>query len=571
MRLVRGLSLVAVAGLLLASGIHGQTPAPSQPAPPDPYAAAIATATKDAQPSGRAATLVFANRSVVVFRATVLTREPSVRAAAAVEQLNGLVEQDPRGRVWTRTYPDAVLVGIGDRPVFVVFAADVDPLAGESLAGKGSEAAARLEQAFGEAVELRTPSRFLAGVGFAIVATLIYGLAVFGLIRLDRRVAAAASRAVERRLEQMSVGEIMTRVRAPLLLRRLVALGAMLTGLLLTYSWVAAVLRRFPYTRPWGESLRTGLLSAVTAAGLGIVAQLPNLLTVLAIVLVTRFIVRLVNVAFAAVGDNRVSLPGVYPETAEPTRRIVIALLWIFALIVSYKYLPGSDSEVFKGASVFVGLVVSLGSTGVMNQVMSGLMVTYSRAVRLGDFVRIGEIEGTVTQLGTLSTKVRTPRNEEITIPNAVVVSHATVNYSRHADSDGLFAATSVTIGYDVAWRQVHALLLMAAERTPGVRQQPKPIVLQTALCDFYVQYTLLVPLENPARRLPTLDAVHANIQDAFNEYGVQIMSPNYEADPSDRKVVPRARWYAEPAVSPEGAGVAPVAPGARPVPLDRR
>jgi small-conductance mechanosensitive channel len=254
------------------------------------------------------------------------------------------------------------------------------------------------------------------------------------------------------------------------------------------------------------------------------------------------------------------TIPGVYPETAHPTRRIIVALLWMFALIVSYKYLPGSDSEVFKGVSVFVGLVVSLGSTGVMNQLMSGLMVTYSRALRVGDFVRIGETEGIVIQLGTLSTKIKTLRNEEITIPNALVVSQATTNYSRHA-ADGIFAPTSVTIGYDAPWRQVHALLLLAAQRTDGVRTEPAPLVLQTELCDFYVKYTLAVCLSRPQQRYTILTTLHANIQDAFNEYGVQIMSPNYEADPNSAKVVPPSRWYAAPApppsdVSRETAGV---------------
>ena len=187
-----------------------------------------------------------------------------------------------------------------------------------------------------------------------------------------------------------------------------------------------------------------------------------------------------------------------------------------------------------------------------MNQVMSGLMVTYSRALRVGDFVKIAEIEGTVTHLGTLSTKIKTARNEEITIPNAIVISNATKNYSRHATTDGVLAPTSVTIGYDVPWRQVHALLLLAAERTPGVRTTPKPAVLQSELCDFYVKYTLLVCLDQPNRRYVTLNALHACIQDAFNEYGVQIMSPNYEADPSGPKVVPPNRWYSAPAAPPQ-------------------
>ena len=191
--------------------------------------------------------------------------------------------------------------------------------------------------------------------------------------------------------------------------------------------------------------------------------------------------------------------------------------------------------------------MVTLGSTGVMNQAMSGLMVMYSRALRRGDFVKVAEIEGIVTHVGTLSTKIRTPRNEEITIPNAIVCLDATTNYSRNAES-GVLIPTSVTIGYDVPWRQVHALLLLAAERTAGVRSEPKPVVLQAALCDFYVQYTLLVSLEQPHRRVPILAALHANIQDAFNEYGVQIMSPNYEADPEGKKFVPKSRWYSAPA-----------------------
>jgi small-conductance mechanosensitive channel len=291
------------------------------------------------------------------------------------------------------------------------------------------------------------------------------------------------------------------------------------------------------------------VLSALLSTGRLVVDALPGLITVLVIVLITRFLARLVTLLFQAVEQGRLSFPGIYPETTLPTRRIVVALLWLFALIVSYGYLPGSDSDAFKGVSVFVGLMVTLGSTGIMNQIMSGLTITYSRALRLGDFVKVGDIEGTVIHLGALATKIKTPRREEITIPNAVVVSNATTNYSRNAQTEGVFVPTSVTIGYDAPWRQVQALLLLAAERTPGLRSEPKPAVRQTALQDFYVEYTLLVCLEQPHLRGPVLDALHANIQDAFNEYGVQIMSPNYEADPSGPKVVTRDRWYAAPAV----------------------
>jgi small-conductance mechanosensitive channel len=222
---------------------------------------------------------------------------------------------------------------------------------------------------------------------------------------------------------------------------------------------------------------------------------------------------------------------------------------------MAYPYLPGSQTEAFKGVSVFLGLIISLGSSGIVSQLMSGLMITFSRALRLGDFVRIGDVEGTVTHLGVLSTKIRTLRNEEATIPNAVVVSQTTTDYSRFGDSEGAFTPTSVTIGYDTPWRQVHALLLLAAERTPGLRRDPKPLVLQAGLEDFYVKYTLFVCLELQQSRPYTLAALHANIQDTFNEYGVQIMSPNYVLDPTAPKVVPRKDWFAAPATPERTSG----------------
>jgi len=192
--------------------------------------------------------------------------------------------------------------------------------------------------------------------------------------------------------------------------------------------------------------------------------------------------------------------------------------------------------------------VISIGSSGLVNQLMSGFTITYSRALRKGDFVRVGEVEGTVSHIGALSTKVETTRGEEITIPNAVLVSQTVTNFSRNADTTGVYTTTSVTIGYDAPWRQVHELLLLAASRTDAIRATPPPAVLQSALEDFYVRYTLLVAVDTPSRRARILDRLHANIQDAFNEAGVQIMSPNYEADPERPKMVPKDRWFSAPA-----------------------
>jgi small-conductance mechanosensitive channel len=534
--------------VLLTCPAFGQpagTPTPT----PDPIASALPTAATSAQPADHSAPLVYANRSIVQFRAIVLSRPPSERAAAAVGLLNRLVDEMPDARVTTRSYDGISGVFVGGRPVFFIFPADVDELGGEELGAKTAAAAASLQLAFDESVELHTPRRLIRAGVAALLATLLFGVALWALITLHRKVSARLSRTAERQLRRLPGGEIVMRAAdAPAYVRRLFALLSLIVGGVTTYAWLAFVLRRFPYTRPWGESLRAGLISVAASAGRGFVDALPSLAAILGILIVTRLLARLAGLVFQAVENGRITIPGLYPETAQPTRRIVAALLWVFALVASYEYLPGSDSDAFKAVSVFVGLVISLGSTGIVNHLMSGLMITYSRAFRPQDFVKIGDIEGVVTHLGTLSTKIKTARNEEITIPNAIVVSHATTNYSRHAGTDGVFVPTSVTIGYDTPWRQVHALLLRAAERTTGVRTEPKPIVLQSALQDFYVQYTLLVCLEEPRRRNAILAALHAQIQDAFNEFGVQIMSPNYEADPSGPKVVPPDRWYASPA-----------------------
>ena len=539
---------LAIATALAVAVFWIQAAAQSTGTQPDPVAAAITSAAASAHTSDPPATLSFANRPIVELRATIMSRQPAARVEAAERTLKAIASEKPDAAVTTTATDRGILISVDNRPVVAVFAADADRLAGESMETKATDAVAKLTAALREAAELRRPVELLRGAAIALAITVLYVVLMWMLIRMEIRVASTLSNATERGLRRLPGGEVMVFVRAPRVVQWMLNVIGVVLGLLMTYAWLTAVLRRFPYTRPWGESLRSLLISTVGSVVGGIVEHIPDLLMILVIMLVVRFAVKLVNFAFTAIEEGRLTVRGVYPETAQPTRRLIVALLWLFALVVSYEYIPGSNSDAFKGVSVFIGIIISLGSTGVMNQLMSGMMVTYSRAVRLGDFVRIGDIEGTVVQLGSLSTKVRNARNEEITIPNAVVASSAATNFSRHADTDGVFVPTAVTIGYDVPWRQIEALLLLAAERTTGVRRQPQPKVLQTALCDFYVQYTLMVCLEEPNRRVATLAALHANIQDAFNEYGVQIMSPNYEADPEGRKIVPRAQWYAAPA-----------------------
>jgi small-conductance mechanosensitive channel len=500
-------------------------------------------------PSGRAVPLTYNNRLITELRATVLGHSPEQRVASIQQRLDGLVDQGIVGPVSTQKFEDATLILVGGQLAFGVAPPDVDEVAGETLESKTARATAALQTALQEAVELRTPARLVRAGVEAAAATLLLLLLLWGIKKLDRVAERRLVKLASERLRRVPIGDthVLQASRVLELMRRLVIFVSLLAGAFVAYSWLTFVLRRFPYTRPWGESMREYFFSTVSHLALRFAHALPGLFTVALIFLIARFFVRLINALFDGVEHQRFSLPWVYPETAQPTRRLFNGLIWLFALIVAYPYLPGSGTDAFKGVSVFIGLVISLGSSGVVNQIMSSFMITYSRALRLGDYVRVGDIEGTVTHVGMLSTKVKTPRREEVTIPNAVLVSHTTTNFSKFAESEGVYVPTPVTIGYDAPWRQVEALLLMAAERTPCVRREPKPVVFQTALQDFYVQYTLLVSLERPDRRGPVLNTLHANIQDAFNEYGVQIMSPNYEADPAAPKIVPKNRWFETP------------------------
>jgi small-conductance mechanosensitive channel len=535
-------------GIVALLALGGRPAAQGPPQPAQDLSRAIANATP-----GEPAALRFNNRFITTLRATLFSRSPAERATAAAGRLNALMDEDAVGAVTTRPLQDATIIEVGGRDVFGIVPLDVDELAGETRESKAAEVVSRLQQAIAEAIELRTPRRMLISAASAVVATALLGVLLWVIRRAYGVLVVRLMRQTERRLQKLSAGDvqIVKATHAAEMTKHAVRTVFAAVALFLIYSWLTFVLRRFPYTRPWGESLREFLIDQIAMVGLNMAGAIPEIFTVFLILVVTRFAVRLAHTVFHAAEDGRIVLPYVYPETAQPTRRIVTALLWLLGIVAAYPYLPGSGSDAFKGLSVFVGLVLSLGSSGIVNQMMSGLTITYSRAVRNGDFVRIGDVEGTVTQLGALSTKVKTPRGEEVTIPNAVVMSLVTTNYSRFADTEGVQVPTSVTIGYDTPWRQVHALLMLAAERTPGVRKKPKPVVRQTALQDFYVQYTLLVCLEQPHLRASVLTSLHANIQDAFNEYGVQIMSPNYEADPDGRKFVPQDRWYAAPAKHP--------------------
>lgn len=551
--------LAWVAAQCLALGlVCGQPAYAQEPASPTPPSS---QGTVNAEPGAQAAALEFFNRPIVTLRARVLGRQPAERAAGAIRTLDELVNARAISPVEARPVSGALLITVAGRGVVAITPPDVDELSGQTVQQAADEAMSRLRQALAEAEEARTPDRLLRSGSLAVLGLAVGLLLIFALGRVRRRAARRLDALLEASISKTGIvdAQFVHGSRLLVFQRRLVWLATVVLQLILGYATITFVLRRFPFTRPWGESMRSFLIRKVADLALGFAEAMPGLVTIALILVLTRCVVKLIEFWFSSVEQGKTPLPKwLHPETVPPTRRLVTAFAWLFALVLVYPYVPGSQTDAFKGVSVLLGLMLTLGSSGIVTQAMSSFMITYSRALRVGDYVRIGNVEGTVSFIGMLSTKIRTPYREEITIPNALVISQTTTDYSRFADGDGVFTPTSVTIGYDAPWRQVHELLILAASRTPGIRREPKPFVLQTALEDFYVKYTLLACFERQDARGTTRASLHANIQDSFNEYGVQIMSPHYESDPTSPKIVPKAHWFTAPAAAAPSAAPKP-------------
>ena len=371
-------------------------------------------------PRERVAELRFANRSIIVFRAALVPREPAERVEGARRALERLADDGVTGPVTTRQILDGSVVTVSGQDVFVIVTDDLDVTSDENLPQLTERTAARVRLALAEAAEARHPVRLAWAAARAVAATGLLWLLGLVLVRAHRRVARRLVATAEARLARSRVAD--AGLHAPRILeitRGAVRLVAVAAAAVLAYAWLTFTMRQFPLTRPWGETLRGFFLQTVATLGWDALQALPGLVTVALIIVATRFVIRLAVPLFDAIEQGRFEVAGLSGPAAVPTRRLVKTLLWLFALVVVYPYLPGSHTEAFKGVSVLVGLVISLGSSGIVNQVMSGFMVTYSGALRPGEYVRVGDVEGTVTHLGVLSTTLKTKRNEDVTIPNA--------------------------------------------------------------------------------------------------------------------------------------------------------
>lgn len=286
----------------------------------------------------------------------------------------------------------------------------------------------------------------------------------------------------------------------------------------------------FPQTEGLAYRILGYIWNPIRGIFVGVIDYIPKLFTIIVIWYAVRYLVRLVHYLAREVEAGRLKFNGFYPDWAMPTFHIVRFLLYAFMIAMIYPYLPGSDSGVFQGISVFVGLIVSLGSSTVIGNIIAGLVITYMRPFKLGDRIKLNDTTGDIIEKTPLVTRIRTPKNEVVTVPNSFIMSSHTVNYSTSAREYGLIIHSEVTIGYDAPWRQIHEMLINAALNTPGVVDDPRPFVLETSLSDWYPVYQINAYIKEADKMAQIYSDLHQNIQDIFNEAGIEIMSPHYMA-----------------------------------------
>lgn len=286
----------------------------------------------------------------------------------------------------------------------------------------------------------------------------------------------------------------------------------------------------FPQTENLAMRILSYMLEPVKMIFRSVAEYIPNLFIILVIYYCIKYIIKGLQYIANEIESERLKITGFYPDWAQPTFNIIRFLLYAFMIAMIYPYLPGSNSGVFQGISVFVGLIISLGSSTVIGNIIAGLVITYMRPFKVGDRIQLNDTTGSVIEKTPFVTRIRTPKNEIVTIPNSFIMSSHTTNYSVSARQYGLIIHSTVTIGYDAPWREVHQLLIDSALATPGVSTDPKPFVLETELSDYYPCYQINAYIRDADKLAQIYSDLHQQIQDHFNEAGIEIMSPHYHA-----------------------------------------
>ena len=416
----------------------------------------------------------------------------------------------------------------GDRVIFSIWAsiAKIEGRPTEELARDLAEKIRQIITAYQKKHSLRN---LIIGVLQTLLALIVLVVLImlvnWGMRRLNRAILASD------RVQAIKIGEFefFTADRMKALIISLIKVLRFLVILVLLYTYFHLGLSFFPATQRYALKLYTSLLGAIGGIGEAMWDQIPALAFLAVLFYLTRYILKTLRFFFEQVNAGKVTVAGLDAEVAPITYRILRLLIIAFALVVAYPYIPGSESPAFKGISIFLGLLFSLGSSTAIANLIAGISLIYQRSFHVGDVIKVGDSTGVVLERRTYITRLKTFRNQIITIPNSSIIASHITNLSQEVrEGNGLIMNTGITIGYDVPWETVHALLIEAARATKHILSKPIPFVLQTALNDFYVSYELNAYTDTPEAMPLIYGEMHQNIQDKFNEAGVEIMSPHY-------------------------------------------
>ncbi len=321
---------------------------------------------------------------------------------------------------------------------------------------------------------------------------------------------------------------------------RLYSLLSWVSTFVLVVTGAIGVLMLSSKTLKLAAYLITLIFGTLSYVWNGFVGYLPNLVTILVILLVVRFVIRFVGLVFEGLRNRRIHVRNFYPEWADTSFGLIKLLIYVLTAVIVFPYLPGSSSPAFQGISIFVGVLLSLGSTAVVANVVAGVVLTYTRAFSTGDQVQIGDVRGKILERSTFVTRIQTAKNEIVAVPNSITLTNSIINYSKNMGKRGLLIHTEITIGYDVPWKKVNELLIAAAARTEHIEKQPEPFVLQKSLDDYYVCYEVNGWTHSPELLPRIYSELHANILDEFHGHQVEITSPAFMATrKSDHPTIP--------------------------------
>lgn len=383
----------------------------------------------------------------------------------------------------------------------------------------------------------------LINIALAVAAVLVLMLVIFGINRVFKLIYKKIYGFAGDKIKGLSLKnyQFLTPEYTAKLIVGAFRVLRFLILLIVFYFWLPLLFSIFPWTKDISDALIGYTIDPLKTLGSSFINYLPSLFFIGIVFFIVKYVNKVIKFFAKEITNERLKIDGFYKEWAKPTSIIVKLIVYVFALVLVFPYLPGSDSPAFQGVSIFMGVLLSLGSTGFVANAVGGLMIIYMRPFIIGDVVKIGDNLGTVVSKGMLVTRLNTPKNEEISVPNKMVVENQIVNYSSEEKGKGIFMHTTVTLGYDVSWRKVHEAMLEAAKRTEDIIDEPKPFVLQTALNDFNVAYELNGYTKNPTKMAKTYSELHQNLQDCLNENGIEILSPHYRVErKSDETTIPK-------------------------------